>query len=139
MVEIILKFILFVFTVIYFALEGYREGWYWYYSCIKPLYSKEPKSNIHIDFTIQRIIFISLISMIMFDILYIIGLFCIIPLIHNGAYYMTRQEIDETYKNGIKSQSITSTSWLTKYFTPKNRFVLFIIGIILICLSCIKF
>lgn len=124
-------------TLLYFALEGYREGWYWYYSMRRTTGTKEPMQNIHIDFTIQRLILGVLIGMLVCDALFLFGLLICIPLIHNGAYYMTRQEIDESYKDGIKSQSTTSTAFWTKYFTPKNRLVMFIIGICLILIDFI--
>jgi|694.fasta_scaffold63742_9 phosphoglycerol transferase MdoB-like AlkP superfamily enzyme len=145
--EIFIKLLLWFGILHYFVLEGYREGWYWYYSMLSrnSIQFKEPRGNIHNEFTIQRCIVLIFVYWLLWNqvnwingLIFMIGLIMSIPLVHNGMYYMTRSYIDKSYDKNIMSQSNTSTAKTTKYFTPKVRLVLFIVGHVIMLVTLIK-
>lgn len=117
--------------VIYSAwefLEGYREGDYWY------LKNKlnEPYRREHTVFNFQRtLVFIFLCYVLSYGAIFLVMQF---PFLHDGAYYLRRNQLDKnTYdKNTWFAQSTTSNALSDKLnlFTPVNRTILFGLGLI---------
>jgi hypothetical protein len=135
-------------------LEGYRESFLWFY---KANYNKKDKLSsieLHPLFSVQRMIFIVSLTLLNFYYYYEGIMLFIIPVsymlmfsfIHNGIIYYYRNLIDKKlgkkkpiYDKKWFDQSTTSTAILTKYMTPVNRTIFFLIGLIFNILLIIRF
>ncbi len=133
---------IFALWICYAIYEGIREAYY-YHLKIKTNELKE--YNEHPLFTYQRtiVVFLILAPMILmyqlFDVfVYAIALASVFPFIHDGFYYRTRNKLDSRiYPKGIFDQSLHSTAFSTKYFTPKVRISFAIFGVITLILFTI--
>lgn len=128
--------IVFVIWLLYSMYEGIREG---YYFAVKIDSKKLRNLNEHELFTSQRamVLFlcILLLSENLWDVLmYAFMLSLSFPFIHDGSYYKTRHEVDGAYK-GWFDHSTTSTAKLTRYLTPVNRTLMFVMSLIILILS----
>lgn len=139
--------VLLVSWVLYTLIEGYREGYYWHYKMHTLDNSETHETDLHPIFTIQRgvvsvLIFFTLtmILNVWGSILFMIGNTLIFSYLHNGSMYLTRKKLsmkmfpnDESkwiYTKGWSAMSSSSTAKLTKFMTPTNRLILFILGLI---------
>jgi hypothetical protein len=127
-----------LFTL-YVLLEGFREGYYWYFK------SKSGGDNktfifgadIHSLFAVQRGIIFCLFLFIYQDLVIILSFLLMFSFLHNGMYYTTRSLIakhnneKDPYPLRFFAQSKTSTALTTKIFTPIIRTILFSIGFII--------
>lgn len=127
--------------VMYAMLEGFREGFYWFF---KMNSRRKSDFEIHPAFMIQRGIVIFLIALVVLSyvsiwqmLIIMLSISMIFSYFHNGSYYLTRHKLDsKTYPMGWKSQSSTSTAKLTKFMTYRNRTILMIAGYIIQIAVC---
>jgi|APSaa5957512535_1039671.scaffolds.fasta_scaffold79359_2 hypothetical protein len=124
-----------ILWILYSMLEGFREGFYWYF---KGISKSKNDFEIHPVFASQRGIILILIGVMLsftigwFSILNTVGMALVFSFFHNGSYYVTRNRIDsKVYPLKWKSQSTTSTAKLTKIMTYRNRTIFMIIGLII--------
>ena len=116
----------FIIWGLYSIFEGIREAIFYHYKNhnIKRLF------NEHIIFTIQRGIVFIILILLSKNILLLISFILCFSFIHNGSYYTMRNILNkEIYKRKWFDQSTTSTSFWTKYMTPLNRTILFIVSL----------
>lgn len=122
--------------ILYSALEGFREGFYWHY---KALGDDDNTFEIHPYFAAQRGIVLIVIGLALLNclvwwkiLLFLVGLSLIFSFIHNGCYYTTRNCLNpKIYKDRWKDQSTTSTAKLTKLMNFRNRTIFFISGLVM--------
>lgn len=124
----------------YAAFEGWREALYWYIKHSSYFTDWKPKVEEHTVFTIQRAIVTIMGSILLFFtgmwwvwcLVSMLGFALCFTFMHNGAMYLTRNNIDPyTYPKRWWAQSTTSTAKLTKFETPVSRTIQFVIGILL--------
>ena len=122
----------FLIWCIYSVIDGIRDGIFYfsYNHNIKRLF------NEHIVFVIQRLIVSLTLCLLSQNMWLLISFILSFSFIHNGSYYTIRHILnkkiyyyDNTYKKGWFDQSTTSTSFWTKYMTPLNRTILFLLSI----------
>ena len=130
-------YIPFILWCIYACIEGYREGDYWYSRNLIPIYNKSKLiHDPHTLWFIQRFVIGLALTILVFcgkyyiySPLYLFGLGCSFPLLHDGFYYIRRNNIDKTvYKERFFDYSITSTARMT--FNFEVRLFLFVVGFI---------
>ncbi len=138
--------ILLISWILYSLIEGYREGYYWHYKMNSTDFSETQKDDLHPIFSLQRgvvllLLFFSLTLMlnILGSTLILIGNALIFSFIHNGIMYATRNSLSIKMNPDDKSKWIynkkwlamskTSTAKLTRFMTPINRVILFLIGV----------
>lgn len=124
-----------ILWIIYSLLEGFREGFYWYY---KNTSTSNYNIEIHPYFAIQRGIILILTGVILYfnigwwSILNTLGMSLIFSFFHNGYYYHTRNKLNkDVYPLKWMDQSTTSTAKMTKIMTFRNRTIFMIIGVLL--------
>lgn len=107
-------------------LCGYLEAYFW---AARP---KVDQRWSHIMLTVLR-------AVVAIPILYyegwlnVLSLMCLFPLLHDGAYYQTRNHINPNiYPKGWKDESTTTGALISLSFT--NRVILAVVGIILFIL-----
>lgn len=115
--------------ILFSLLSGYLEAYFW---------DRHPKVNqrwSHIALTVLR-------AIVAIPVLYyegwlnVLGLMCMFPLLHDGAYYQTRNYINpNVYPKGWKDESTTTGALISLSFPVRCSFaaagLLFIIlGII---------
>lgn len=122
-----IELILILCFVVFAYISGYIEAYFW---------ATHPKVNqrtSHIMLTILRLIVV-LPIIICTQWINLIVCMCIFPLIHDGTYYQTRNQIDENvYPNGWTDHSITTGALLS--FTFIYRVLLAMVGIIIFALT----
>lgn len=124
-----------ILWIVYSALEGFREGFYWHF---KGISKSKNDFEIHPIFASQRGIILILIGLMLsftigwFSILNTFGMALVFSFFHNGCYYSTRNRIDSNiYPLKWRSQSTTSTAKMTKIMTYRNRTIFMVVGLIL--------
>lgn len=101
---------------------GVCEAYYWHLK----MRSKELIHNEHVFLTLLRCGFFLLLFRHT-DILTTLGCIGLFPLLHDGFYYMIRNQITPgIYPLGFTDTSTTSTAWLTMNFNM--RLILALIG-----------
>ena len=86
-----------ILWILYSMLEGFREGFYWYF---KGISKSKNDFEIHPVFASQRGIILILIGVMLsftigwFSILNTVGMALVFSFFHNGSYYVTRNRID---------------------------------------------
>ncbi len=126
-------YIIFSIWCLYSITEGIRDGLFYHHYNLR----SKRLFNEHIIFTIQRTIMCFILSYLSdFNILLFLSLLLNFSFFHNGSYYTMRNILnkktynyDNLYKKKWFAQSTTSSSFWTKYMTPINRTILFIISI----------
>jgi len=120
-----------ILWLIYSAFEGEREAYYY------DLYpTKHP--NIHWIYFLQRGIVLVIIGWFMWSILLPLSLAFMFPLLHDGFYYMKRNDLNKNlYPKRFRESSTTSEALME--FSYKERVVLAIASVItLIIMYLIK-
>ncbi|MEK6880325.1 MAG: hypothetical protein AABY22_11985 [Nanoarchaeota archaeon] len=124
--------LIFLIWILYCIIDGIRDSLFYHHYNLKT----ERLFNEHIVFVIQRGIVALILLLLSLNIWLIIPFILSFSFFHNGSYYTTRYYLwKRTYYNGGEynkkwfAQSITSTSFWTKYMTPVNRTILFILSI----------
>lgn len=130
--------LIFIIWMLYSLTEGYREAYYWHY---RSFVVDKLKFNIHIIFTIQRGIVLSLITLLVMmvcdlnivkTIFYISACGLVFSFLHNGMYYTIRHKLNNLiYVKKWFDQSTTSTASSDKinFFNPISRTLMFVVGI----------
>lgn len=127
--------ILLLISFLWAYLEGKREAQYFHYKWSLPDPTKI--KDEHFDFTLQRSLYVLLsavVSYLLFGLLSsILTFFCIalvFSYLHNGSYYLRRNQLNENiYKLKWLDESTTTTAKFS--FSYKKRKILFIIGLII--------
>jgi len=127
--------ILLICWIFYCLIEGKRDGHFYY---VWSNSSNPKRANIHWLFFIDRFIVISLIDFVhsfyysvINTLIFTIGLSLIFSFFHNGMYYITRNNLDETvYQEGWWASSTTSQAILE--FNVQIRTIMAIIGLLAI-------
>ena len=124
-----------ILWILYSILEGFREGFYWYF---KGKSKSKNNFEIHPIFASQRGLVLVLIGVLLFmnigwlSLINVLGMALVFSFFHNGTYYHTRNRLDENvYPLGWKAQSTTSTAKMTKIMTFRNRTIFMIVGVAL--------
>jgi len=126
-------YICFLIWALYCIIDGVRDAiFYHHYN----LHSKR-LFNEHIIFVIQRsMVCFMLFYLSDFNFLLLLSLTLNFSFFHNGSYYTTRHILkkkiynyDNLYSKKWFAQSTTSTSFWTRYMTPLNRTILFLISV----------
>tara|TARA_R110000868_G_scaffold203969_8_gene451963 strand:- start:3026 stop:3466 length:441 start_codon:yes stop_codon:yes gene_type:complete len=135
-----MNLIILILFIIYSAFEGWREAIYWHVKGGSRYYDWFPKVEEHVIFTIQRAIVIIMGSILLFFtgmtwywcVASIIGYALTFSFIHNGAMYLTRNNLDNTvYPKRWMAQSTSSVAKTTKFMTPTSRTIQFVFGILI--------
>jgi len=135
-----MNLIILALFIAYAAFEGWREGIYWHIKIGSRYYDWKPKVEEHVIFTIQRAIVIIMgCSLLFFTgmawywcVASLIGLALCFSFMHNGAMYLTRNELDNTlYPKRWMAQSTSSVAKTTKFMTPVSRTIQFILGVLI--------
>lgn len=128
---------LLIFTLWSF-LEGRREAQYFHYKWLNP--NPTQVRDEHLEFTLQRGLYVvlsTLTSCLLFGWVGVVNFFISLltfSYIHNGSYYLRRNQLDENvYKLGWFDSSTTTTAKIS--FTHKQRLVFFILGVLLTLLT----
>ena len=118
--------------IAYSLLEGFREGFYFYF---KTNSSIENNYVIHPAFTIQRGLTLLIIGGFLFfiinwwSILIVTTLAMTFTYFHDGAYYLTRHKLNNNdYPKGWKDESTTSTAKINMNY--KVRTILMVVGLL---------
>jgi hypothetical protein len=119
-----------VLFLVYSLIEGVREAYYYHYKWKVVTYNVHDE---HAMFTAQRAIAVVSISMMGYPIM---GWWCLIviasmalcfPFVHDGAYYDTRNKLDESvYRKGFFADSKTTTAKVS--LKPAARISMFVTG-----------
>lgn len=132
--------------ILYAVVEGWREAPLWHYRINSPDYSKLNKINHHVEFSIQRVLALSLafistyyIKDIWSALIYLPFNMLIFSFFHNGMLYTIRHYLSKKvnpdnpnmwiYDKTWFAQSTTSTSPLTKIMTPISRTIQMVLGV----------
>ncbi len=119
--------------VIYAMIEGFREGFYWFF---KGNSRKKSEFEIHPIFAAQRGMVLALLALNVFlltditsSLINVLSNALLFSFFHNGVYYLTRNKLDSNiYQLGWRDQSTTSTAKMTNFFNYRNRTICAIIG-----------
>ena len=132
---------LWLLWIVFMLYDAYEEAYLYYYGVKSKLSIKE----LHPAFFTQRLIvaIIIIIPTLLITpiiwykiILFLCSLILCQPFFHNGMYYLTRNKLDnKTYPKKWFAMSTTSTAKSTKFFTPTNRIIFFIISIIFLIIT----
>jgi len=125
--------------IIYAGFEGWREGIYWHVKVGSRFYDWFPPVEEHIIFSIQRGIVLIMGCALLLTVMSwywvlasLIGMALCFSFVHNGAMYLTRNNLDNTvYKKGWMDQSTSSVALTTKFMTPVSRTIQFILGLLI--------
>lgn len=126
--------------IVFSLLEGFREAYYWLFKETSN-YTK-PVKDLHKYFATQRIIvglIFSLFCAPKFDLsfiwflnysIYLISLGLVFVFLHDGQYYATRNDLDNTaYTKRWMDYSKESSALTERFLTPINRSIMLILGI----------
>lgn len=124
--HIVLVFYFFIFSI----LCGISDGFFWHAAAPRDKwvgFSKTENRLIHSVFWIIRCLYVLALST---NILYITGAALAFSLIHNSAYYETREYLKSgTYPKGWLSYSKTDQSLTGRLFTVPIRIYMFLLGL----------
>jgi len=119
-----------IIFILYSAIEGIREGYYYHYKWLTSIMNKHDE---HSMFTIQRVIVVLGLSIISYP---LIGWYCFLSIIsmslcfsfiHNGMYYSTRNSVDKNvYKRKFFDDTTSSTAKISMNFPVRTG--LFVLG-----------
>ena len=121
----------------YSYIEGVREAYYYHSAIVS---GDSSKYNVHMLYTQQRVIVIALIFVVLgvsfTSVVACVSFTHIFPLIHDGAYYCKRNDLNTMiYNKRWKADSSTSTAkFEIKY---RGRLIMFICGMSLIITTVI--
>ncbi len=125
-------YICFLIWILYSVIEGIRDAIFYHHYNLK----SERLFNEHIVFVIQRLIVSVILCLLSNNWLLMISLILSFSFFHNGSYYTMRNYLnkkiyyyDNLYDKKWFAQSTTSISFWTKYMTPLNRTILFLMSI----------
>lgn len=127
------------FLFSYAYIEGWREACYFHFK----IKSTDIDLNEHTLFSIQRGIFIAIMSSLIGSIsslsigaMMFLSLSLMFPIIHESAYYETRHKLDDSiYPKGWKNSTTTSNAKFN--FSFNQRVVMFFIGLALMIVCII--
>ncbi len=113
--------ILVIFMWISYSIgEGMREAYYY----DSEMRTDRPHSNIHWLFFVQRGIVLIIIGVCLETILLPIALICMFPFIHDGVYYMQRNDLDvRIYLKRFTDSSKNSTAYFEFTFLDRLFFL----------------
>lgn len=130
--------VLLFICILYAALEGEREAWYYHLKVRCNQFATKDIPNEHSTFTLQRLMFWIFASYLahylmnspLIGAVSLIFVFSSFPFFHDGTYYLERNRLDPNeYKKGWFDNSKTSTAKLN--INLIWRIVLLFIGILL--------
>jgi hypothetical protein len=128
--EVVINSALIVLWCFFAILEGMREACY--YDAAMRMDTGHP--NIHWMYFLQRFILLLVISAVSLDLVLDAGLVLIFPFIHDGMYYIERNNLDcRWYPNRFRESSKTSRAFFE--FDYFSRTIMFIGGIVFIIAS----
>ena len=130
-----------ILWIVYSSIFGYTDAWYWYSANTTKYSVKASKfKDLHPHFFWMRTIVGSVMGYVMSNnsfldwFLIMICLGMIFPFFHNGFYYKTRNQIDETkYPLGFRDMSTTSIAKVNfTFFVRSTMLIIGLIGLVLI-------
>lgn len=143
--QVIQVVFLFILWLLFAFVDGRRDAYYYH---LLMTYNNKPLNDLHPLFTFQRSIFATVlcICFFLFTDHYILGwhllkvvffgisLILSFSLLHNGSYYMKRNDLNtNVYRMRFTDSSTTSTSEIELGY--KERRNLFLIGIVFLLAS----
>jgi hypothetical protein len=141
--------IIFALWILFSMMEGMREAYYYSAKLKAILGTQKPsgKTNEHAMFTVQRVIALAIAAAGMLplglvsSLLVLAACICCFPFFHDGAYYVTRKNLDGIYPEGWFAQSATSTAISDKLhlFGPVSRSLLTALAMAIMVFESIKF
>lgn len=139
MTQIIFQILILTSWIVYSSIFGKCDAWYWYYGNQCKYVLKQKLMDLHPHYLTSRSIFGLVCGFLMSNILnqnlllgfiYTIALGLILPLFHNGFYYMERNNINPSvYPLRFKDMSTSSIAPIN--FTYNLRLVMAILGVIM--------
>lgn len=130
MKEYLIYSVLIILWVVYSIFEGKREAYYYHALNL----SSANHINLHWMYAIQRAIVMVVIGITSMSVLLPVSLAFIFPFIHDGFYYMKRNDLmNWIYKKRFKAESDTSTAVLE--FSWEIRCFLFVFGLAILITS----
>lgn len=121
MEKIVISIVIIFFWIGYAVGEGMREAYYY----DSEMRTDRPHKNIHWLYFLQRGIVLLIIGVTLQTILLPIGLAFIFPLIHDGCYYIQRNDLDpRIYPKRFKDDSTRSNAYFELGFVERIIFTI---------------